>query len=561
MRCNYCGYDIDERTNTCTRCGRQAEVAATSAVPVSSTTSVAPAKKKKWVVPVLAGTIGLAVIVVVVVLAVHFMGSNSGEKYAKQIAIADKFYESEDYDAALEAYLEAIEADKKNIDAYIGAANAYGQLGNYEQAQKVLMQGYQATGNNKLKLMYKNYLALEENPDAEVALDFSEDVTYDVNNDLLRKLLNYTYDDYKLEFGSVNVESKNGSTTKLSFGKFDGTISYDNSYVKTFDSSTGVPFAEMRATKMSLENLAKLIVNFQDGMKFTSIKALFGSNTHIESDGDDEYYIYSEYNRCSIKIACDKDGTIESSDAWNEIEVLENTNEDDNKGILMGNIISAQDGKGISGATLYFREGRNVRSGSVSNGNQVRTGSNGEYEIELVPGIYTVEVESDGYTGEYFEVEVGEGETSVDEDFVLVPVLAEGTIKIVLEWGATPSDLDSHLDGTTSDGQRLSIDYTYKSFIRNGTEYANLDLDDTSSYGPETVTVFDINGDYTYSVEDFTNEGNLSSTVLANSGATVKVYVSGQSDPMYFRVPQGTGTVWEVFSIKGGSIVPINTIY
>jgi hypothetical protein len=88
-------------------------------------------------------------------------------------------------------------------------------------------------------------------------------------------------------------------------------------------------------------------------------------------------------------------------------------------------------------------------------------------------------------------------------------------------------------------------------------------VDDTSSYGPETVTIYNINnytGDVKYSVHDFTNRSNSYNTSLSSSNAAVKVY-RGAELLETFYVPAGmTGTVWNVFYIDAyGNIVPVNT--
>lgn len=78
---------------------------------------------------------------------------------------------------------------------------------------------------------------------------------------------------------------------------------------------------------------------------------------------------------------------------------------------------------------------------------------------------------------------------------------------------------------------------------------ANLDLDDTTSYGPETSTVYAVseNGEYSFYVHDFTNRISSSSTALSNSGAQVKLY-SGEVLVATFNIPQNRdGTLWHVF--------------
>lgn len=78
---------------------------------------------------------------------------------------------------------------------------------------------------------------------------------------------------------------------------------------------------------------------------------------------------------------------------------------------------------------------------------------------------------------------------NADQDGVITPVLSDDEYRIVLTWSSTPSDLDSHLSGPLSTGERFHVYYSDMSAFDNGETVATLDLDDTSSYGPETITL------------------------------------------------------------------------
>lgn len=125
-------------------------------------------------------------------------------------------------------------------------------------------------------------------------------------------------------------------------------------------------------------------------------------------------------------------------------------------------------------------------------------------------------------------------------------------LRIVLNWGEYPEDLDSHL--------WYGNEHIF--FEKQVGEDANLDVDDVDSYGPETITIEnrDFSKEYTYSVHDFTNRERQNSTGLSNSGAKVFVYI-GQSLVRTFYVPQNkVGNLWTVFKItKDGEIQDINS--
>jgi hypothetical protein len=87
---------------------------------------------------------------------------------------------------------------------------------------------------------------------------------------------------------------------------------------------------------------------------------------------------------------------------------------------------------------------------------------------------------------------------------------------------------------------------------------AALDVDDTNSYGPETVTITEQRpGVYRYAVHHYAGGSSLSS-----SGAVVQVY-RGSTRLDRFEPPvggSGQGDVWIVFELDGTTLRPINSI-
>lgn len=127
-------------------------------------------------------------------------------------------------------------------------------------------------------------------------------------------------------------------------------------------------------------------------------------------------------------------------------------------------------------------------------------------------------------------------------------------MRVVLSWGSTPSDLDAHL--------AYSGNHIY--FSRKKGDNAELDVDDTDSYGPETITVNQRNNgtEYVYAVHDYSDRDNPNTTRLSNSQAKVFVYI-GQSLVRTYYLPANSqqGNLWTVFKINGnGEMQDINTI-
>ncbi len=86
--------------------------------------------------------------------------------------------------------------------------------------------------------------------------------------------------------------------------------------------------------------------------------------------------------------------------------------------------------------------------------------------------------------------------------------------------------------------------------------WAWLDVDDVTSYGPETVTITSVqSGTYNYGVFNYSNEHPL-----IDSGAKVEVYNHSGLIKTYYVPTSGTGRWWNIFSMNGGVITTINTI-
>lgn len=138
--------------------------------------------------------------------------------------------------------------------------------------------------------------------------------------------------------------------------------------------------------------------------------------------------------------------------------------------------------------------------------------------------------------------------------YALSPVL-QGleSMRIVLNWGEDPSDLDSH----------LSYADQHIFWKEKQGRFANLDVDDTDSYGPETITIDNRlnNQYYVYSVHNFSFEDQPNSNSLSNSHAKVMVYVGESLIRSYYVPTNQNGNLWTVFRITPeGEIEDINQI-
>ncbi len=182
------------------------------------------------------------------------------------------------------------------------------------------------------------------------------------------------------------------------------------------------------------------------------------------------------------------------------------------------------------------------------------TDSLGSFTIELPEGSQTLHFTKTGYTFYDITILVSVDVTvELDEDVIGYTPLASGEIRIVLSWGETPSDLDSHL---FVPGVNEEIYFSDKVASDNS---ANLDWDDRVSYGPETITITTQNsGTYYYSVYNYSGTSNL-----GTSGAVVRVYDDSGLWRTY-EVSDASGDDndrwWRVFSLNGSTITSLNAM-
>jgi hypothetical protein len=181
-------------------------------------------------------------------------------------------------------------------------------------------------------------------------------------------------------------------------------------------------------------------------------------------------------------------------------------------GNIVGQVVDATDATPIAGATVTVE----------STGMTTSTDSSGNYSFNDVPaGTQTLQASAAGYVTATTSVDVIDGDT-VNKLIALSPVSTEA-ITAVLTWGANPADLDLHASGP--DGMGGSG--RFHAFFGNPTpvDHVALDRDDTSSFGPETMS-FKISsvggafvaGTYRVWVHDFTNRLGTPQWGVSNAG-------------------------------------------
>lgn len=225
-------------------------------------------------------------------------------------------------------------------------------------------------------------------------------------------------------------------------------------------------------------------------------------------------------------------------------------------GTASGKVINSLSGSGVENVNLIIKQGWNNINGNSGIIATTQTTSEGNYTVDLNCGNYTVIVEKEGFVTSSFNIIVQNG-TTPNQNGTITPIISGDDYLITLTWGANPRDLDSHVVGKLSNGNDFHVYYGYKSQMDGSTEVCNLDYDDTSSYGPEHITLkTNSTSPYYYYIYRFAGDGTV-----ASSGAKVTIH-QGNTLIGEFNVPTnlGSGDYWNVFAIKDGELIINNTI-
>ena len=180
----------------------------------------------------------------------------------------------------------------------------------------------------------------------------------------------------------------------------------------------------------------------------------------------------------------------------------------------------------------------NLRGVTYNGSNSVIADRDGSFSIRASESaISDLSASLDIRTSNTVRVSTGTADITLPE-CIIMSSESSAVLTIRLTWGENPRDLDSHLIGP--DG--FHIWYSSKGSLSNE-PFVNLDVDDTTSYGPEVITAlrFPKAGTYHYSVYHFSGSSTISASparVELNMNGTRNVFVppSGQDGEPWWNV-------------------------
>jgi hypothetical protein len=192
-----------------------------------------------------------------------------------------------------------------------------------------------------------------------------------------------------------------------------------------------------------------------------------------------------------------------------------------------------------------------------SNASSALTGTDGKFRVPMKKNARATLTALSGINLSN-TITVGPSATDIDLGATCLNLapLTNG-INIKLTWGELPYDIDSHL--FAPDGSHV---YFWNKGSLTAAPFANLDVDDTDSFGPEFVTLTKLMvGTYTYAVHNYSGTFNPGMT-----GSPVRVELNQGGTTRVFSPPPGEGNFdyWTVFTLKvnaqcGITVTPVNT--
>ena len=212
------------------------------------------------------------------------------------------------------------------------------------------------------------------------------------------------------------------------------------------------------------------------------------------------------------------EGTVTHFSTWNADQVMETVRLTgcvaDASGARIGGVRVAGDGVSYSGTTAALSDAA------------------GNFVIAVRRNSRTTLVAQSGARlSNTLTAESGSADSTLPQCLVLADALTGG-VTMKLTWGQRPSDLDSYL--VTPSGTRVS--YNARGSLV-AAPFANLDVDDTSGFGPEVVTITRLMvGTYKYAVNNYNGQ---SSGLISASPARVELSLPDR--PVELFVPPATG--------------------
>ncbi len=112
----------------------------------------------------------LVILLVVVNVFLYIYVTSPMQKVGKQLDLGQQYLLNLEYEEAVAAFEIAIEIEPKNVDAYMGMAEAYIGMGEPEKAIRILKKGYRETEDEELGSLLEQLEADQNRQEADVRI-------------------------------------------------------------------------------------------------------------------------------------------------------------------------------------------------------------------------------------------------------------------------------------------------------------------------------------------------------------------------------------------------------
>jgi hypothetical protein len=221
------------------------------------------------------------------------------------------------------------------------------------------------------------------------------------------------------------------------------------------------------------------------------------------------------------------EGTITYFGIWNADYLFDN--------VTIHGCVQDTDGNLISNASVRL-EGINYNGQTYA-----YSTANGQFDIIAKRDGNALIVAQKGLNTSSSKTIIPSSDTTLDECLIFGNSIQTQGLVAKLTWGADPRDLDTHV---VQEGG-YHIYYSNKGSLNSPTYLAELDVDDTSSFGPEvfTAVAFPDAGVYHYVIHHYSG-----SSTISNSPARVELRVNGTTTT-FIPSADSSARYWHVFDI------------
>lgn len=378
---------------------------------------------------------------------------------------------------------------------------------------------------------------------------------------------------YELEFEHLGNNSENPlrSVLHIENGRIvnECTLGHANIEGKVSSNDTRKPvgFARVRVyrDKVDRRHLVKTVFTDKNG-KYRLNNIAAGDKYIIQISATD----YFTYTHSHVKVP-------EVGTKYLETFLMVDRDTADTLGKVEGNVIDGVTGRLLKDVDYIIYKGWSNQGSEIVESGKLK---DGKLSLDLEPGNYTLELKKPNYVDLINNFAVNGGKTSTLNS-ALSPETIGSTetsgnidtihtsgngLRIILTWDRYPYDLDSHFFAIDTDTGELAFETYYSrknAYDKEGKVVVNLDLDDTTSYGPETTSLYRLENNryYRFKVHDYSNGGSTTSNQMSSlSNARVNVYSDGRLVATFHVPPEIPATWWHVFDFdpNTGEIIPID---